>query len=208
MLKNSFCKLKIKPFSSQFTSTSSSTSSSLSPSKLVRPSNRPSNRRSNIRSDSQTYRRSFSRSLRGFIKSASTFVVVLFLLELLACSREEVNINLVCEGSEIEKAHIQMSNTPPLDRTTEVKKNAEFHFRNKQLMLEDDTYIACLRWDAKVVECDENRVVKEVGSNHFYLKYDKVSGRVLSTVKLSSKNADIERKSESRFIGTCTALKH
>lgn len=115
---------------------------------------------------------------------------------------------MVCEGSEIEKAHIQMSNTPPLDRTTEVQKNAEFHFRNKQLMLEDDTYIACLRWDAKVVECDENRVVKEVGSNHFYLKYDKVSGRVLSTVKLSSKNADIERKSETRFIGTCTALKH
>jgi len=152
----------------------------------------------------RTYRRPFN----GFIKTALNFVILLSLLELLACSREEVNINLICEGSEIEKAHSQMSNTQPLDRTTEIKKNAEFHFRNKQLLLEDDTYIACLRWDTKGVECDENRVVKEVGYNHFYLKYDKASGRILSTVKLSSKNADIERKSENRFIGTCTALKH
>ena len=153
---------------------------------------------------SRTYRRPFN----GFIKTTLNFVILLSLLELLACAREEVNINLICEGSEIEKAHIQMSNTQPLDRTTEIKKNAEFHFRNKQLLLEDDTYISCLRWDTKGVECDENRVVKEVGSNHFYLKFDKVSGRILSTVKLSSKNADIERKSENRFIGTCTALKH
>ena len=117
------------------------------------------------------------------------------------------NLDLICEGLEKERAFVQVANESALERTDETKRNIKFHFEQKKLALEDDSFIACPKWSDKALECEEDRSDAQKGANHFYLKFDMISGRVLSTNKMYSKNVNIERKSETRFAGVCTFLK-
>ena len=117
------------------------------------------------------------------------------------------NLDLICEGIEKEKAFVQLSNQPALERTEEAKKAIQFHFKQKKLQLEDDSLIDCPRWSDRSLECEDDRTDSKSSSNHFYLKFEISTGRVLSTSKMYSKNENIERKSETRFVGVCTALK-
>ena len=134
-------------------------------------------------------------------------VVLLTIVLLSGCRKQMTNLDLICEGIEKEKAFVQLSNQPALERTEEAKKAIQFHFKQKKLQLEDDSLIDCPRWSDRSLECEDDRTDSKSSSNHFYLKFEISTGRVLSTSKMYSKNENIERKSETRFVGVCTALK-
>ena len=128
-------------------------------------------------------------------------------LFLAGCYKEQTNLDLICDGLEKEKAFVQITNEPALERTEESKRSLQFHFKNKQVILEDDLLMSCSKWDEKSLECEDSRNDQQGGSNHFYLKFNRLSGRILSTNKMYSKNDNIERRSETRFAGMCRSLK-